>query len=273
MYLYKIIVIAVIFFSSLAFADAVNWQIGLQEAVTPIMERYNTFHNQLLVMCFGISILVFFLLLYVCVRYYRKNNPIPSKTSHNTLIEVVWTLIPVLILIVMAVPSMRILYFVDNDVKADLTIKVVGRQWYWQYEYPKHEINFDSYIVQDADLQEDQLRLLEVDNRIVVPVNKVVKILTTAGDVIHSWAVPAFGIKEDCIPGRTNEAWFKVTKEGVYRGQCSELCGVNHGFMPIVVEVVSEDAYAKWLEEAKEKYASNKNNKFVFNKEITKGKK
>ena len=178
-----------------------------------------------------------------------------SKRTHNVAVEVLWTLIPCLILIVIAVPSFKILYKQDAIPKADLTIKAIGYQWYWGYEYPDENIIFESYMVEDKDLRPDQPRLLAVDNEVVVPVNKVVKVLITANDVLHAWALPSFGVKRDAVPGRINETWFKAEKVGTYYGQCSELCGIKHAFMPITVKVVTDEEYEDWLSEAKEKFA------------------
>jgi len=210
------------------------------------------------------------LLLYIIVRFRASNNKVASTTSHNTMLEVLWTLIPCLILIVIAVPSFKVLYSQDNIPKADVTIKAIGYQWYWGYEYPDEKIAFDSYMVAEKDLKPGQPRLLAVDNEIVVPVNKVVKVLITANDVLHAWALPAFGVKRDAVPGRINETWFKADKTGTFYGQCSELCGIKHAFMPITVHVVTDEEYATWLEGAKQKFASEEldQNIKVVKKEI-----
>jgi cytochrome c oxidase subunit 2 len=194
-------------------------------------------------------------MIYASVRFRASKNPNPSKTTHNVAVEVLWTLIPCLILIVMAVPSFKILYKQDTIPKADLTIKAVGYQWYWGYEYPDENVIFDSYMIKEEDLKENQPRLLAVDNEVVVPVNKVVKVLITANDVLHAWALPSFGVKRDAVPGRINETWFKAEKVGTYYGQCSELCGIQHAFMPIAVRVVSDEEYAEWLSDAKIRFA------------------
>lgn len=227
------------------------WQLGWQEAVTPSMVLVRDFHDHiLLAICIIISLMVSALMGYICVRFRASANPNPSKTTHNTLLEVFWTAIPVMILIGIMFPSWQALRSQEIIPEADLTIKVVGHQWYWSYAYPDHgDIEFDSYMIKEEDLQPEQLRLLEVDNPIVVPVNKTVRVQLTAADVIHSWAMPAFGVKMDAIPGRLNETWFRAEKEGVYYGQCSELCGVLHGFMPIAVHVVSDQAFAAWIAE------------------------
>jgi cytochrome c oxidase subunit 2 len=235
------------------------WEWKLQEAATPVMEDIVWFHNFLFVLITVITLFVLALLIIVMVKFNAKANPVPSKTTHNTLIEVAWTLIPVLILVGIAVPSFRLLFLELDVPKADLTIKVTGKQWYWSYAYPDNgKFEFDSLLVQDK-----KPRLLGVDNEMVVPVNKVVRIQTTGADVIHSFAVPAFGIKIDSVPGRLNETWFKSTKTGMFYGQCSELCGKDHAFMPIVVHVVSDQEFATWVEDAKKKFASNPANSFA----------
>ena len=233
-----------------------DWQLGFQEAASESMRDIISFHDNLLLpIIVAISAFVLFLMLYVCVKFRASANPNPSKRTHNVAVEVLWTLIPCLILIVIAVPSFKILYKQDAIPKADLTIKAIGYQWYWGYEYPDENIIFDSYMVEDKDLKANQPRLLAVDNEIVVPVNKVVKVLITANDVLHAWALPSFGVKRDAVPGRINETWFKAEKTGTYYGQCSELCGIKHAFMPITVKVVSEEEYQEWLMDARVKFA------------------
>ena len=233
-----------------------EWQLGFQNPASDSMRDIVSFHNNLLLpIIIAISVFVLFLMLYACVRFRASANPNPSKRTHNVTVEILWTLIPCLILIVMAVPSFKILYKQDTIPKVDLTIKAVGYQWYWGYEYPDENIIFDSYMIEEKDLRADQPRLLAVDNEVVVPVNKVVKVLITANDVLHAWALPAFGVKRDAVPGRINETWFKAEKEGTYYGQCSELCGIKHAFMPITVKVVSEEDYQEWLSEARVKFA------------------
>ena len=235
------------------------WQTGLQEAATPLMERITSFHNLLLIIITVISLFVLALLVIVVVKYNEKANPTPSKTTHNTMIEVLWTVIPVLILVVVAIPSFKLLYKSDVVPKTDMTIKAIGSQWYWTYEYPDHgKFSFDSNMVADDKLKPGQPRLLEVDNRVVIPVDTVVRLQITANDVLHSWTIPAFGRKLDAVPGRLNETYIgPVKKEGVYYGQCSELCGANHGFMPIAVEVVSKAKFDDWVAEAKKRFASD----------------
>lgn len=229
------------------------WAYGLQGGVTPVMESIARMHSGLLVVITLITLFVTGLLVVAMFRFNARSNPVPSKTTHNTMIEVAWTIIPVLILVGIAVPSFRLLFEQLDLPKADLTVKATGKQWYWSYTYPDNgKFEFDSLMAHDK-----QPRLLAVDNELVVPVNKVVRVQVTGADVIHSFGVPAFGIKVDAIPGRLNETWFKATKTGVFYGQCSELCGRDHAFMPIAVRVVSEQDFAAWIETAKKKFASN----------------
>jgi cytochrome c oxidase subunit 2 len=235
------------------------WEVTLQPAASPVMENIVWFHNFLFVLITLITLFVLALLVMVVVKFNAKANPVPSKTTHNTLIEVAWTLIPVLILVGIAVPSFRLLFLQLDIPKADLTVKATGKQWYWSYSYPDNgKFEFDSLMAADK-----QPRLLGVDNEMVVPVNKVIRVQTTGADVIHAFAVPAFGIKIDSIPGRLNETWFKATKTGMYYGQCSELCGKDHAFMPIAVRVVEDQEFAAWVEAAKKKYATNPANTYA----------
>jgi cytochrome c oxidase subunit II len=235
------------------------WEFRLQESASPVMDNITWFHNFLFVLITLITLFVLALLIVCVVKFNSRANPTPSRTTHNTLIEVAWTLIPVLILVGIAVPSFRLLFLQLDIPKADLTIKATGKQWYWSYAYPDNgKFEFDSLMASDK-----QPRLLGVDNEMVVPVNKIVVVQTTGADVIHSFAVPAFGIKIDAIPGRLNETWFKATKTGMFYGQCSELCGKDHAFMPIVVRVVSDQEFAAWVETAKKKFASNPANSFA----------
>jgi cytochrome c oxidase subunit 2 len=232
------------------------WQINLQGAASPVMESIHSFHFFLLVIIVAVVLLVLALLIVVMVKFNEKANPVPSRTTHHTMIEVVWTVVPVLILVAIAIPSFRLLFLQLDLPKADLTVKVTGHQWYWSYEYPDNgAFSFDSLMVAEADLKPGQPRLLAVDNDVVVPVNKVVRIQVTAADVIHSFALPSFGVKIDALPGRLNESWFQATKEGIYYGQCSELCGKDHAFMPIAIRVVSEEEFAAWVETAKQEFA------------------
>jgi cytochrome c oxidase subunit 2 len=235
------------------------WEYTLQESATPVMDNITWFHNFLLWLITLITLFVLALLVIVVVKFNARANPVPSRTTHNTLIEVAWTLIPVLILVGIAVPSFRLLFQELDIPKADLTVKATGKQWYWSYAYPDNgKFEFDSLLAQDK-----QPRLLGVDNEMVVPVNKVIRVQTTGADVIHSFAMPAFGIKIDAIPGRLNETWFKATKVGMFYGQCSELCGKDHAFMPIAVRVVNDQEFAAWVESAKKKYASAPANLFA----------
>jgi cytochrome c oxidase subunit 2 len=232
------------------------WQVGLQQSASPVMDNIIWFHDFLLYIISGIAGFVLVLLVVVMVRFNARTNPSPSRTTHNTLIEIAWTLIPIVILMVIAVPSFKLLFLQLNVPAADLTVKATGKQWYWSYSYPDNgQFEFDSLMLKEGERKEGQPRLLAVDNEMVVPVNKTVRVITTGSDVIHSFAVPSFGIKIDAVPGRINETWFTATREGVYYGQCSELCGKDHAFMPIAVHVVSEQAFSAWVEEAKKKYA------------------
>jgi cytochrome c oxidase subunit 2 len=231
------------------------WQFGFQQSASPVMDNIISFHDFLLYIITGIAGFVLLLLLIVMVRFNAKTNPAPSRTTHNTWLEVAWTIIPIAVLLVIAVPSFKLLFFQLIPPPADITVKATGKQWYWSYTYPDSKFEFDSLMLKANELKADQPRLLAVDNEMVVPVNKNVHVLATGADVIHSFAVPSFGIKIDAVPGRINETWFRATREGIYYGQCSELCGKDHAFMPIAVRVVSEQAFASWVEEAKKKYA------------------
>ena len=234
------------------------WQMNFQEAATPVMEDIISFHNLLLVIETLIVLFVLGLMLVIIVKFNSKANPVPSKTTHNTLLEVVWTVVPIAVLMVVTVPSMQLLFFMDKAKNPEMTLKITGHQWFWSYLYPDNgNFEFDSNIIDEEDLKEGQIRLLEVDERVVLPVDTEIRLLMTSDDVLHNWAIPSFGVKMDTVPGRTNESWIKVTKTGTYYGQCSELCGVNHGFMPIRVDVVSKAEFAKWAAEAKVKYALN----------------
>jgi cytochrome c oxidase subunit 2 len=248
--------LSMILFAQISSADFPRpWQMTFQTAVSPVMEKIVNLHNDLMYLMTAIVIFVVVLLGYVCVKFSAKRNPVPQTFSHNVKLEIIWTLIPVIILMIIAVPTFRTLYYVERVENAEMTVKVVGYQWYWHYQYPDHgNFEYDSYMINDKDLKEKQIRLLEVDNRVIIPVNTTVRFLVTAGDVIHSFAVPAFGIKTDAVPGRINETWVKVTKPGVYYGQCSELCGVNHAFMPIAVEVVSKEEFDEWIKVAQKKF-------------------
>ncbi len=233
------------------------WQLGLQGAASPVMDDIIWFHDFLLYIITAITLFVLALLVIVMVKFNARSNPVPSRTTHNTMIEVIWTVVPVLILVAIAVPSFRLLFLELKVPKADVTVKATGKQWFWSYQYPDAKFEFDSLMAQTKDLKPGQPRLLAVDNEMVVPVNKVIHVLTVGADVIHSWAVPSFGVKIDAIPGRINETWFKAERVGTYYGQCSQLCGRDHAFMPIAVRVVNDQEYAAWIEAAKKKFAQD----------------
>lgn len=240
------------FGSALASGQPLPWQIGLQEAATPVKAEMEQFHNLLLVIITAITIFVLALLVVVIARFRQSRNPEPSTTTHNTLLEVVWTAVPVLILLVIAVPSFRLLYYSDRVTDPEMTIVAHGYQWYWGYEYPDQQIEeYSSYMIPDdqIDPAKGQVRLLSVDRPLVLPVETDIQILTTAGDVLHAFAVPAFGIKRDAVPGRMNDTWIRIDRPGTYYGQCSELCGTNHGFMPIEVQAVSREEFDRWVVE------------------------
>lgn len=242
-----------------ATALPVDWQMDLQSSASPVMDRIEDFHRLLVYVIVAISLFVAALLVWIIIRYRVSANPVPSKTHHNTLLEVAWTLIPVLILVLIAIPSFRLLYFEAAMPHPDLTIKAIGKQWFWTYEYESYgAFQYDSIGLDDAKAKAaGEPRLLGVDNIVVVPVNKVVQILTTGADVIHAWTIPQFGVKIDAIPGRINSTWFKATKLGTYYGQCSELCGARHSMMPIEVKVVPQAEFDAWVAAAKKKYAAN----------------
>ena len=233
------------------------WQLGMQPAASPSAEHLHDFHNLLLYIITAIALFVLVLLTYVVLRYNKHVNPEPKQFSHNVLIEVIWTVIPVVILIVIAIPSLNLLYFLDRSDKPEMTLKVTGYQWYWGYEYPDHGgINFLSYMIADEDIDESkgEQRLLSTDTKVVLPIDTNIAIQITAGDVLHAWAVPALGVKMDAIPGRLNETWVRITKPGIYYGQCSELCGKDHSYMPIEVHAVPKDEFEAWVEKAKKEF-------------------
>jgi cytochrome c oxidase subunit II len=234
------------------------WEIGMQPPATPVKERLEAFHNELLFIIFLIALFVLSLLLYVIVRFHHSRNPVPTRTSHNTVVEMLWTVIPVLILVIIAIPSFKLMYYMDRVPNPDMTIKVTGHQWYWTYDYPDQgNISFDSNLIPENELKPGQKRLLDVDNPLVVPVDTVIRVYVTGTDVIHSWFIPSFGVQEYAIVGRLNETWMKVEHPGVYYGECNQICGVNHAFMPIKVEAVAKDEFQRWLTDAKKKYAHN----------------
>jgi cytochrome c oxidase subunit II len=251
-----------------------DWQMVLQGSASEIMDFVATFHYALFWLITAISVFVLGLLVYCVVRFNEKANPVPSKTTHNATVEVIWTVVPVIILMAIVIPSFRLLKMQEEIPPADVVIKVVGKQWYWTVEYAKDAggFTFDAIMLDDkqrADAiakgakKEDVPRLLAVDNEVVLPIGKVVRVQVTAADVLHAFAMPAFGVKRDAVPGRLNETWFKATKEGIYYGQCSELCGTNHAYMPIAIRIVSTAKYAEWQELAKKKYASTTDDSVV----------
>ncbi|MCB1971065.1 MAG: cytochrome c oxidase subunit II [Geminicoccaceae bacterium] len=252
----SIVFLTASFANAPAMAEAVSWQMGLQGAVSPIMDRIASFHHLLLWIITIVTLFVLGLLIYVCVNFREEKNPTPSRRSHHTMLEVVWTAVPVLILIIIAIPSFKLLYYSDIVPKTDMTVKATGHQWYWSYEYPDNgDFGFDAYLIADEDLQEGQKRLLETDNRVVLPANTNIRIQVTSADVLHSWAMPPMGIKIDAVPGRLNEVWVNIEEPGTYYGQCSELCGVNHGFMPITIEALPKAEFDAWVETAKQQFA------------------
>jgi cytochrome c oxidase subunit 2 len=252
-----VLALALLFAVDPAFANEPHpWQLGMQPPVSPVKHRIHSLHDELLVIITLISLFVLALLVYVIWRFNEKRNPVPSRTTHNTIIEVAWTVIPVIILVIIAIPSFRLLYFMDKTQEADMTIKVTGHQWYWSYEYPDHgNFTFDSNIVAEDKVQDKKHWLLEVDNQLVVPVGTNVRVLVAGTDVMHSWFVPSVGVQIYAVVGRLNETWMNVEKEGVYYGQCNQICGVNHAFMPIAVRAVSKPEFEKWVAEAKTKFA------------------
>jgi len=231
------------------------WQLGFQEAHSPIMEQMTAFHNFLLWIIFAISIFVLVLLLYVIVRFREKKNPNPSQVTHNTTIEVLWTVVPVVILFVIGFYSLPLLYATDDTADADITVKVIGRQWYWSYEYPDNgDFTFDAFMVPEDELKPGQPRLLATDEDLVLPVGKKVRVLVTSSDVLHAFAMPSLGSKVDAVPGRTTETWFQINEPGMYYGQCSELCGAGHAFMPLAIRAVSEAEFNAWVTKAQARF-------------------
>lgn len=239
-----------------AAAEPQPWEMAFQPPATPVMRQLEGFHHLLLWVIFGISLFVLVLLLYASWRFSEKRNPEPSRRSHNTVIEVLWTAVPVLILVILAIPSFKLLYFAQLIPPTELTVKATGHQWYWSYDYPDSGgFTFDANMVAESDLQPGQYRLLQTDNELVLPAETNIKLQTTGADVIHSWAMPSFGVKMDAVPGRLNETWFRIDEPGTYYGQCSELCGVNHGFMPITIRALPKDEFKAWAEKAKAQFA------------------
>ena len=248
-----------LFVSTAYAAEPQPWQLGLQDPAGSIAEKATSLHNMLLIVITVISLFVLALLVYVCVRFRASANPKPSKTSHNTIIEILWTVVPVIILVVIAIPSFQLLYYMDKTKDTEMVIKVTGNQWYWNYEYPDENISFDSYLVDEEELGDDQIRLLSVDNPMVVPAGTRIKLLVTGNDVMHSFFVPSLAVQIYSIAGRVNEAWIDVPEGSKkYYGQCNQICGVNHAYMPIVIQALNEADYAAWLLNAKEEFASAK---------------
>jgi len=237
-------------------AEPATWQLGFQAPRSPVMEQIDSLHNLLMWIITLISFFVLALLGYACFRYRASRSTSPSRRTHNTVLEIAWTALPVLILVVIAIPSFKLLYYMDRTQEAEMTLKAIGRQWYWSYEYPDQgNLTFDAYMVADADLEPGQLRLLTTDTAVVLPVDTSIRLLSTASDVIHSWAMPSLGIKLDAIPGHMNETWMRIEEPGMYYGQCSELCGDYHGFMPIMVRAVPRDEFDAWVKQAQEESA------------------
>lgn len=231
-------------------AEPVNWGLGFQDPASSSKERIVEFHNLLLWIITGIVLFVLALMIYVVLRYNRKANPTPAKFSHNVLVEIIWTIIPVVILIIIAVPSFKLLYYTDRIEEPEMTLKVTGYQWYWGYEYPDHnDIAFNAYMIPDADIDKSkgEKRLLSTDNKVVLPIDTNIQIIVTSADVIHSFAVPALGLKTDAVPGRLNETWVRINKPGIYYGQCSELCGKDHAYMPSEIHAVSKEDFDAWV--------------------------
>ncbi len=266
-------------FSGTTFADGgpKPWQLGFRPPATSTMEKVVEFHDSFInPIIIAIALFVIGLMVYIIVRFSEKNNPKPTKTTHNTTLEVLWTAIPAIILIIIAIPAFKLLYYSHYNPNTEMTIKAIGNQWYWSYEYPDHGITFDSNMLCGTKEECDELsketgknyvRLLDVDEPLVLPVNKKIKVIATATDVIHSFSVSAFGIKIDGVPGRAQDTWFEILKEGTYYGQCSELCGMLHGFMPVMVKAVSDSEFDNWVQNKK---AAAKKNEEIKKVEIFK---
>ena len=234
-----------------------NWALGMQDAHSPIMAQMTDFHDVMLVVIYAIALLVLGLMLYAVWRFREARNPTPSRTTHNTIVETLWTTVPILLLILIGILSLPLLYNTDRTVDADMTIKVIGNQWFWSYAYPDHgDFTFDAFMVPEGELQPGQPRLLATDEDVVVPVGTKIRLLVTGSDVLHAWAMPALGVKTDAVPGRINETWFQVDTPGIYYGQCSELCGTRHSFMPIAVRAVSKAEFEVWVKDAQQRFAA-----------------
>lgn len=241
-------------------AEPKPWQLNLPHPASPVAELAYDFHTLLLVIITVITLFVLALLIYVCVRFRESANPTPSRTTHNSLLEVLWTGIPVLILVAIVFPSMKLLYASDRVEDADMTLKIIGNQWYWSYEYPDHgNFTFDAYLAARTADEAKELgvaRLMDTDNMVVLPVDTKIRLIMTSNDVIHNWSVSDFGVRLDTVPGRLNETWMQATREGTFYGFCSELCGIDHAFMPIAIKIVSKAEFEKWVKEAQEKFAA-----------------
>jgi cytochrome c oxidase subunit 2 len=258
-YLFNFVIFSLLSFKTNA-SEPKPWQLDLQEPAGIIASKATDLHNFLLVIITLISIFVLGLLIYVCIKFREKPGVKPSKTSHNTIVEIIWTVVPVLILVVIAIPSFKLLYLQETDKPFDMVVKVSGNQWYWNYEYPDQEISFDSYIINEEDLKPGQKRMLEVDNPLVVPEGTKIKFLITGNDVMHSFFVPSLALQVYSIAGRINEMWTEVpVGKKKYYGQCNQICGVNHAYMPIVIQSLPKDEYKQWLKEAKVKFANKEN--------------
>jgi cytochrome c oxidase subunit II len=231
------------------------WELGMQASATPVHDRIAALHDAVLIIITLITIFVVGLMLYVMARFHHTRHPVPTRTSHNTLIEVLWTIVPVLILVGIAIPTFKLMYYMDRVPPEAMTIRVTGHQWYWSYAYPDQKISFDSNIVAEKDLKPGQPRLLTVDNPLVVPTGTNVRVLVTSTDVIHSWFIPSFGVQEYAIIGRANQSWFNVERPGTYYGECNQICGINHSHMPIEVVALAKPDFDKWLADAKTKFA------------------
>jgi len=239
-----------------AHAELRPWGLNFQPAVSPTMEQLTALHDLLLWIIAFVSLFVLALLALACVRFRASRSPTPSRRTHHTVLEIAWTVVPVLILVVIAIPSFKLLYFMDRVEEPELTLKAIGRQWYWSYEFPDYgNFTFDAYMVPEEELEPGQLRLLTTDTALVLPIETNIQLLTTASDVLHSWAMPPFGVKMDAVPGLLNETWFRITEPGTYYGQCSELCGDYHAFMPIMVRAVPKEEFEAWATQAQEEFA------------------
>ena len=248
-------IIGLIVASTSVYADAPEeWRLNFQEASTSVMQQVRDLHDLIMIILFLIALLVLVLLGIIIYKFRAAKNPTPSSRAHHTFLEIAWTALPVVILLIIALPSFKLMFYMSKATNPEMTIKVTGNTWYWNYDYPEHQVKFDSNMIPDKELKPGQLRLLDVNHQMVVPVGTTIRLLFTSNDVIHSWAVPSFGVKKDCIPGRLNESWIRVEREGTYYGQCSELCGIGHGFMPIAVKAVSKKDFNAWIKESKARF-------------------